>query len=205
MLIVGLGGLGSPAALYLAAAGVGRIGLADYDTVSLSNLQRQILYTEQEIGESKVKCARNRLSKLTSRTIFEEYPEGITDKNAITLISQYDLVIDCTDNIGTRRLLDKTCSKLGKPWVHGAIAGFYGHVTVFNYLSKRHYEDLFPESDSIPDMKDEIIGTMGVLPGIIGSLQAAEALKIVTGIGEVLDGRLFTINILDNSTQIFDL
>lgn len=130
VLIVGIGGLGSAAALYLTGAGVGRIGLADADTVSKSNLQRQVLYTERQIGMPKSAAARERLAALSSHTAFECRPEGITPENARPILDGYDLILDCCDNFPTRYLLDDLCAACRKPWVHGSIGEFYGQVTV---------------------------------------------------------------------------
>ena len=132
VLIVGIGGLGSAAALYLTGAGVGRIGLADADMVSKSNLQRQVLYTERQIGMPKSAAARERLAALSSHTAFECRPEGITPENARPILDGYDLILDCCDNFPTRYLLDDLCAACRKPWVHGSIGEFYGQVTVFN-------------------------------------------------------------------------
>ena len=139
VLIVGIGGLGSAAALYLTGAGVGRIGLADADTVSKSNLQRQVLYTERQIGMPKSAAARERLAALSSHTAFECRPEGITPENARPILDGYDLILDCCDNFPTRYLLDDLCAACRKPWVHGSIGEFYGQVTVFNGRKGRRY------------------------------------------------------------------
>ena len=132
VLVVGVGGLGSPAALYLTGAGVGRLGLADPDRVSESNLQRQTLYTESQIGRPKTEAARERLAALSSQTRFECYPAGLTAENAREVISRYDLVVDCCDNFPTRYLIDDACAECGKPWVHGSIGEFQGQVALFN-------------------------------------------------------------------------
>lgn len=193
-LIIGLGGLGAPVATYLVSSGVGRIGLCDKDTVSLTNLQRQILYTENDLDLPKIQCAHKRLSALSSHTVFDLYPDGITDENADQIVAGYDIVLDCTDNFATRRLIDRTCTRLGKPWVHGCIDQFYGYLTVFNYHNKKHYADLYPEADSLADPAGRIIGTVGPVPGVIGSLQAIEAIKLLSGVGECLDGRLLMLD-----------
>lgn len=202
-LIVGLGGLGAPVSMYLTAAGVGRIGLADRDTVSLSNLQRQVLYDEESVGRSKTECAVERLRKLSSGTVFEKHDEGLSEGNAIALIGAYDIVLDCTDNFRTRMLIDDVCSITGKPWVHGAIDGFRGMVTVFNHKEKKRYADLYPDCHELGDSK-RIIGTFGVMPGVIGCLQAAEALKILGGFGEPLDGRLMVMDLLSPICEIIN-
>ncbi|MDE6692239.1 MAG: HesA/MoeB/ThiF family protein [Muribaculaceae bacterium] len=202
-LIVGLGGLGAPVAMYLTAAGVGRIGLADRDTVSLSNLQRQVLYSEDSVGHSKTECAAERLHHLSSGTLFETHDEGLTEGNAVSLIGGYDIVLDCTDNFRTRMLIDDTCAITGKPWVHGAIDGFHGMVTVFNLKEKKRYADLYPDCHELRDSKS-MIGTFGVMPGVIGSIQASEALKVLGGFGEPLDGRLLMMDLLSPVCEIID-
>lgn len=202
-LIVGLGGLGAPVAMYLTAAGVGRIGLADDDVVSLSNLQRQVLYDEDSVGHSKTEHAERRLKSLSSTTIFETYNERLSQENASSLISGYDIVVDCTDNFSTRLLIDETCCKACIPWVHAAIDGFQGMVTVFNHHRRKRYADLYPDISNTSDSCREI-GTFGVLPGVVGSLQASEVLKILGGFGEPLDGKLMTIDIFNNSFNIIE-
>lgn len=205
VLIIGVGGLGSAVATYLTGAGVGRIGLMDHDTVSLSNLQRQVLYTEATVGLPKVTIAAERLKSQSSATRFDLYPEGLTPENGIGIISKYDIVIDCTDNYATRFLIDDTCSETGKPWVHGAIGAFRGQVSVFNYLRKCRYSDLYPDRETLCALPRGVNGVIGAVPGIIGTIQAAEAIKLIAGFGELLDGRLFTIDIKTLKTEIIDL
>lgn len=202
-LIVGLGGLGAPVAMYLTAAGVGRIGLADNDVVSLSNLQRQVLYDEDSVGHSKTEHAERRLKGLSSTTIFETHNERLTQGNASALIRGYDIVVDCTDNFSTRLLIDEACGIACKPWVHAAIDGFHGMVTVFNHQRQKRYADLYPDISDTSDSGREI-GTFGVLPGVIGSIQASETLKILGGFGEPLDGKLILIDIFNNSFNIIE-
>lgn len=197
-LVVGLGGLGAPVASYLVSSGVGRIGLCDRDSVSLTNLQRQILYTEHDLGLSKVDCARRRLSAMSSATIFDSLDTRLTPANAMEIIGAYDIVVDCTDNFAARQLIDSTCSRLGRPWVHGSIDGLYGSVTVFNYRCGRRYADLYPEAESLVDSGREI-ASLGPVPGIVGSIQALEAVKVLSGCGECLDGRLLMLE-LDTMT-----
>lgn len=194
VLVVGVGGLGSPAALYLTGAGVGRIGLADVDFVSESNLQRQILYTEAQIGRPKPEAARERLSALSSHTRFDCYQTGVTPENARSIVGKYDLVIDCCDNFATRYLLDDVCTACGKPWIHGAVGEFCGQVTVFNYRSGRRYADLYPDRETLCSRTLRTTGVLGPVPGLIGTIQAAEAIKLLAGCGDLLDGRLLTID-----------
>lgn len=197
VLIIGLGGLGAPVAMYLTAAGIGRIGLCDNDVVSLTNLQRQILYAEDELGKRKVECAFKRLSAMSTATVFDCHDLRITLENAAGIISQYDVVMDCTDNFATRRLIDDTCASLGNPWVHGSIDGFIGCVTVFNHSQHKRYTDLYPEATGLSDPKGRIIPTVGPVPGVVGSLQALEAIKLLTGSEVCLDGRILMADMLN--------
>lgn len=204
VLIVGLGGLGSPVALYLTGAGVGRIGLCDNDTVSLSNLQRQILYSEKTEGLSKADVANRRLSALSSDTRFELWKEGLTAQNAGEIISRYDLVIDCTDNHRTRYLIDDTCAELGKRWVHGAIGEFYGRVSTFTPDVPR-YSDLYSDREMLSTSPKSAGGVIGPVPGVIGSIQAAEAIKLICGFGETLIGKILLMDLKNLQFNIIDL
>lgn len=194
VLIIGAGGLGSPVATYLAGAGVGRIGIADPDTVSMSNLQRQVLYNETCVGQPKTLCAAQRLNSINSEVEIIRYPDGITPGNAEAIINLYDLIIDCTDNFATRLLIDDTCYKCNKPWVYGSISAFTGQLAVMNYHRHRRYRDLFPEAETLSHNPGSLAGVVGVVPGVIGALQANEALKIITLYGDVLDGQLFYLD-----------
>ena len=204
VLLVGLGGLGSAVAPALAAAGVGRIGLADPDTVGESNLQRQTLYTERQIGQPKCEAARERLAALSSHTLYDLHAEGITPENARRIIAGYDLVIDCCDNFPTRYLLDDVCVACGKPWVHGAIGAFGGMVTVFNHRRAKRYAELYPDREALCAREQAVQGVVGTVPAVVGALEASEALKILARFGEVLDGRLFTIDLKTMQTELTD-
>ncbi|MCM1225414.1 MAG: HesA/MoeB/ThiF family protein [Lachnospiraceae bacterium] len=198
-LIVGLGGLGSPASMYLAGAGLGKIGLADIDTVSESNLHRQVLYGTSQVGRSKVECAKERLSGLTSTSCqLICHPEGLSTENADEIIGGYDVVIDCTDNYATRLLIDEACARQGKPWVYGSIEGFAGQVTVFNHKAGKRYKDLYPDAEVLAKQPKRTFGVVGPTPAVTGSIQAMEALKVLLGIGEPLDGRLLLIDLLNS-------
>ncbi|QSX75960.1 molybdopterin-synthase adenylyltransferase MoeB [Lysobacter arenosi] len=199
--MVGAGGLGSPAAYYLAAAGVGTLVLADDDVVDRSNLQRQILHTEDRIGVAKVESARIALSALNPTVTIEAFPERITADNVERLIADADVVIDGADNFPVRYLLNDACVKLGKPLVYGAVHRFEGQVSVFD--AGRHrgqapcYRCLFPEPpppEAAPNCSEA--GVLGVLPGVIGMLQATEAVKLILGIGDSLAGRLLNFDAL---------
>ncbi len=199
--MVGAGGLGSPAAYYLAAAGVGTLVLADDDVVDRSNLQRQILHTEARIGMAKVESARVALSALNPRVRVEAFPERITADNVEALIGESDVVIDGADNFPARYLLNDACVKLGKPLVYGAVHRFEGQASVFD--AGRHrgvapcYRCLFPEPPAPEDAPNcAEAGVLGVLPGVIGLLQATEAIKLLLGIGEPLRGRLLHFDAL---------
>lgn len=205
VLIVGVGGLGSPIALYLAAAGIGRIGLIDDDIVSITNLQRQVLYREHQLGHSKVQCAAHTLSQLNSQTIIESHPYRLTADNALRLISDYDIVVDGCDNHATRYLIDDCCRQLNKPYIYGSIGEFHGQVSVFHYRKGRGYADLYPDREELSALPQQTLGVMGVVPGIIGTIQAAEAVKIITKSGTPLDGRLLLLNVLDMEMNIVSI
>lgn len=195
VLIVGVGGLGSPIALYLTGAGVGTIGLIDDDVVSESNLQRQVLYNEKEVGLSKAEKAREHLQALNSHVRIKAYPERLTAENAEAIIGQYDLVLDGCDNFATRYLINDTCVRLGKVYIYGAIRAFDGQVSVFNYQGGPDYRRLFPDEEEMYRMPHPPKGVLGVTPGLIGCAEANEALKIIVGYGEVLSGKLWQIDL----------
>lgn len=202
VLVVGAGGLGSPALLYLAAAGVGTLGLIDFDAVDDSNLQRQVLFTVDDVGKAKVDAARQRLQALNPYIKLEVHEGRLTSANAMELIAQYDIVADGTDNFATRYLVNDACVMLGKPNVYASIFRFEGQVAVFNYRDANgeigpNYRDLYeapPPPGLVPNCAEA--GVLGVLPGIIGSLQALEVIKVITGKGDVLNGRLFMFDAL---------
>lgn len=204
ILVVGTGGLGCPALQYLAAAGVGTIGIIDFDLVELSNLQRQTLFNVEDIGKSKSQTAAEKLRAFNPDVQFDIYNSKLESKNALELINDYDLVIDGTDNFATRYLVNDACVLLNKPLVYGAVLRFEGQVGVFNLAEKdsgikTNYRDLFPEPpdpESAPSCKES--GVLGVLPGIIGTMQAAEAIKIITGIGNPLCNTILSYNVLTN-------
>lgn len=209
VLVIGAGGLGCPVLQYLTAAGVGNIGIVDDDRVSLSNLHRQILYNSDDVGKLKTEVALERLKAMNQEVQFTIFPERITIKNAVKIISQYDVVIDCSDNFPTRYLLDDICRILEKPLIFGAIFQYEGQIAVFNVKNKddvTHYRNLFPEPPNpgeVPDCNDA--GVLGVLPGVIGTLQATEAIKLITEIGDGLINKLMTINILNYQTAVFEI
>jgi len=206
VLVIGTGGLGSPVALYLAAAGVGRIGLVDYDVVDFSNLQRQVIHGTSRIGTLKVDSARERMLDLNPDIQVDAYNEPFTSANAMRIAADYDLIIDGTDNFPTRYLTNDVCVLLGKPNIYGSIFRFDGQVSVFYAKEGPCYRCLFPEPPPpglVPSCAEG--GVLGVLPGIIGSLQATEALKLILGIGETLIGRLMLFNALDMTFEFVKL
>ncbi len=195
--IVGAGGLGSPVAMYLAAAGVGRIGLADFDRVDSSNLQRQILYGESSVGKRKLDAARERLSDLNPHVRVETFNEALTSRNALQLLEPYDVVVDGTDNFPTRYLVNDACALLGKPNIYGSVYRFEGQASVFDARRGPCYRCLYPEpppAHLVPSCAEG--GVLGVLPGIIGTIQAAEAIKLIADVGEPLIGRLLMFDAL---------
>ncbi|MFM9839207.1 MAG: molybdopterin-synthase adenylyltransferase MoeB [Cyclobacteriaceae bacterium] len=206
-LVIGAGGLGSPALYYLTAAGVGKIGILDFDVVDVSNLQRQILYSSEDVGSPKATKAAERLSNLNPHIKIETHQCFLNSENALETISNYDVVIDGSDNLPTRYLVNDACVLLNKTLIYGAIFQFEGQVSVFNELlldgsRGPNYRDLFPippPPEMVPSCSEG--GVLGVLPGIIGSMQANEAIKVLAGIGTTLSGRLLLFDALDFSTR----
>ena len=209
VLVIGSGGLGSPVLLYLAAAGVGTIGIVDFDVVDDSNLQRQVLFDVKEIGQPKVEAAKRRLEGLNPHVQFNIYNTHLNSGNALDIIREYDVVADGTDNFPTRYLVNDACVLLDKPNVYASIFQFDGQVSVFNYVNDKgergpNYRDLYPTPPPpglVPSCAEG--GVLGVLPGIIGSLQALEVIKVITGIGETLSGRFYTFDALNFESQTF--
>jgi len=203
VLVIGAGGLGCPILQYLSAAGVGTIGIIDHDTIDQSNLQRQVLYSHDDIGKFKAEVAANKLSGLNPFVNFEIYLQRLTSEIAIDLFSRYDIIVDGSDNFPTRYLVNDAAVLTDKPVVFGSIFKFEGQVSVFNYKNGPTYRCLYPNApqpNEVPNCSE--IGVLGVLPGIIGSLQANEVLKIICGIGEVLFGKLLTYNALTMQQMI---
>lgn len=195
ILVVGLGGLGLPAVQYLNAMGVGTLGLVDHDTVALHNLQRQVLYTEKDVGNPKVEIVLAKLKEQNSNTELIPYDTFLTKNNALDMVQGYDVILDATDNFPTRYLINDACVVLKKPFVYGALHGFEGHVSVFNHQNGPTYRCLYPKipsAEEVPNCNEN--GVLGVLPGIVGTLQALETVKIITGLGEVLSGKLLVFD-----------
>lgn len=208
VLVIGTGGLGAPLLLYLTAAGVGTIGIVDMDVVDDSNLQRQVLFTVKDVGRPKVEVAAERLTQLNPHVKFVTYNTQFHSSNAFDILKDYDVVADGTDNFPTRYLVNDASVLLGKTNVYGSIFRFDGQVTVFNYQYENgevgpNYRDLYPEPPPpglVPSCAEG--GVLGVLPGIIGSMQASEVIKVITGVGDPLVGRLFTYDALNFETRI---
>jgi adenylyltransferase/sulfurtransferase len=206
VIVIGAGGLGSPVLMYLAAAGVGRIGIVDSDEVSTSNLQRQILYTSDDITKPKAETAAGRLRLINPHVDVTVYPVRFTDENALSIIAGYDIAVDCTDNYSTRYILSDATLHAGIPLVYGAVREFMGQVSVFNYRGGPSYRDLYPEEmHATSGEKPGPPGVMGPLPGIIGAVEAAEVIKIITGSGDVLSGRLLQADMLNLRIDIISL
>jgi molybdopterin/thiamine biosynthesis adenylyltransferase/rhodanese-related sulfurtransferase len=197
VLCIGTGGLGAPLGLYLAAAGVGRIGLVDFDSVDLTNLQRQILFSTTDVGRPKIEAAAERLHNLNPDIQIDRYETRLTSENALELFKDYDIIVDGTDNFPTRYLVNDACVLLKKPNVYGSIFRFEGQITVFGYPDGPCYRCLYPEPPPpglVPSCAEG--GVLGVLPGIVGAIQAAETLKLIIGKGEPLVGRLLLFDAL---------
>ncbi len=208
VLVVGAGGLGAPLLLYLAAAGIGHIGIVEADTVDMSNLQRQVLFSSTDLGQSKAEVASDKLKALNPEIEINIHEAFLTVENAMDIIAPYDIVADGTDNFPTRYLVNDACIILNKVNVYGSVYRFSGQVSVFNHLSSAgergpNYRDLFPEPpppESVPNCAEG--GVLGVLPGIIGSMQALEVIKIASGVGEPLSGKLFLFDALSFSSRV---
>ncbi|WP_228238459.1 HesA/MoeB/ThiF family protein [Allomuricauda sp. M10] len=204
VLIVGVGGLGCPAALYLSAAGVGTIGLMDHDKVDVTNLHRQVLFQESDLGKPKAAAAAEQLSKRNSDVVFEVIQEALTPENAQNVIGRYDIVLDGTDNFETKYLINDACLLSEKPWVYASIYKNEGQLSVFNYQKGPSYRCLFPKTTR-QNISCEATGVLGVLPGMLGTMQAAEVLKMILGKGEVLSGKLKLFNIFSGAEQLINI
>ncbi len=195
VLVIGLGGLGIPVIQYLNAMGLGRLGMVDQDQVATSNLHRQVLYDEADVGQSKVSVCIRKLSIQNPETILEGHQCFLNPDNALEIIRSYDLVVDASDNFPTRYLVNDACVLLNKPLVYGALHGFEGQVSVFNYNGGPTYRCLFPNMPGMSEIPNcDENGVLGILPGIIGNFQALEAVKVITGKGMVLSGKLLLYN-----------
>ena len=203
VMVIGAGGLASPALLYLAAAGIGKIGIIDDDEVDISNLQRQIIHSTSDVGSLKSDSARRSISELNPGVDVVSFNTRLNAGNSLQLLAGWDVVIDGSDNFPTRYTISDACEILGTPWIFGSIHRFQGQISVFNYNNGPNYRDLFPSSPSselAPNCAEA--GVLGVLPGIIGSMQASEAIKILLGIGKPLSGQLMVIDLKTMTTRL---
>ena len=205
VLVVGCGGLGCPVLQYLAAAGIGGLGIIDYDNVEVSNLQRQILFSTEDIGKPKVFVAKDKLEKYNPFITITAFHERLDLSNAIDIIGQFEIIVDCSDNFSTRYLVNDACVILGKPLVSGSIYKFEGQVTVFNYLNGPTYRCLYPnppQQEIVSNCSET--GVLGTLTGLTGTLMANEVIKIIIGMGNVLSGELLTFDLLSSKFQTFE-
>jgi len=203
VLVIGAGGLGSPLLIYLAAAGIGHIGIVDDDIVSISNLQRQVLYSNAEIGRKKVEVASGKLSGLYPEIEIKTYDTRLDETSAEDLMKQYQVVADCTDNYMTRELIGRVSARLKIPLAFASVLNYEGQVTVFNYQDGPSFGNLFPQVPQDGIYNENEIGLLGVLPGIAGTLQANEIIKIITGYGEVISGKLLVFDTRENRFSLF--
>lgn len=203
VLIIGVGGLGTASSIYLAAAGVGHLGLVDFDVVSRSNLQRQVLYDECMVGKPKVICAKERLSRLNGGIDIKAINEPVTEDNAMSIISDYDIVVDGCDNMATRLLTSDICHSLGKPYVYGAISEFGGQVAVLCTKGGKTLRDIFGWFST--DAVNASNAVIGITPGIVGTVQANQTLQLLCGFGEPLIDRLWVADFLTMQTSVFDI
>jgi len=202
VLVVGAGGLGSPVLHYLAAAGIGHIGILDHDTVEVSNLQRQVIHNSDDIGYSKIVSARDKIKRLNPNVQVEIYDLFLNRANALSIIESYDVIVDSTDNFPTRYLINDACVLKNRPFVYGSIYQYEGQVSTMNFKGGPNYRDLYPEPPA-PEMVPNCAegGVLGVLAGIIGTIQAAEVIKIISEIGEVLAGKLLIYDLLSAESR----
>ncbi|MGF6926193.1 molybdopterin/thiamine biosynthesis adenylyltransferase/rhodanese-related sulfurtransferase [Chitinophaga sp. W2I13] len=206
VLVIGAGGLGVPVLQYLTSMGVGKIGVVEHDVVSITNLQRQVLYTTADQGKSKVEQAVKRLQQLNPEITHVIHDTWLTTDNALALFQEYDVIVDGSDNFGTRYLVNDACVITGKPLVYGAIYKYEGQLSVFNYQEGATYRCIFPEAPESGEMLNcNDIGVLGVLPGIIGCYMANETVKVITGIGTPLRNQLMTIDTLNNTHLTFNI
>ena len=207
VLVIGAGGLGCPVLQYLTAAGVGKIGIAEFDTVNETNLQRQILYGSSDVGKLKSIIAKDRLGYLNSLVEIELHNLKCDSSNSLRIFKKYDVIVDATDNIDSRYIINDACVILGKPMVHGAIYKFEGVIAVFNYKDGPTYRCYYTQAKN-EDFVNPLpsgVGLFGVLPGIIGTYMANEVIKVITESGQILCGKVLLINILTNTFNIFNV
>jgi adenylyltransferase/sulfurtransferase len=205
VMVVGAGGLGAPILQYLTAAGVGHIAIMDFDTVNEDNLHRQILYGGHDLGKLKTIIAKQKLNSLNPFVKHDILNIRLTAGNALKFIAEFDMVIDATDNFSTRYLINDACLILNKPWIYGSVYKFEGQVTCFNYKGGPTLRCLFPDTADHENVADPVeVGLLGALPGLIGTMQAVEAIKIITGAGEGLSGKLLQYNMMKNEYTLVE-
>ncbi len=207
VLLIGAGGLGSSCSTYLAAAGIGTIGICDNDTVELSNLNRQILHNPNRVGTLKVKSAQTTLIAANPEINIVTYSERLNDENRlIRIIETYDVIIDCSDNMSTRYIINEACIAANKPWIYGAVNGFHGQMMTFiPRCGTPCYRCLYPDASAAHSSGKQVSPAIGVTPGIIGIAQAAEAIKLILNIGKALVGKLLFIDLLDMAVTEFEI
>ena len=202
ILVIGAGGLAAPILKYLCSTGIGCIGLMDGDSVEVSNLQRQIMYDECDKGEYKVEVSARKLKEQNPDIRVDQFNFRLTSNNAFELFKKYGLIIDACDNFETRYIICEAAQKANKTWIYASVFEYGGQISVFNYKTKTQYADLYPEApEQIPLSDGKKLGVLPPVPGLIGMLQATEAIKIITGIGKILDGELLLYNALDLSSM----
>lgn len=204
VLVIGAGGLGSPVLAYLGAAGIGAIGIVDNDVISLSNLQRQLLYKTSEINQVKADKAKERLLENNPELIIDTFITRLNSENSVEIAKDYDVLVDCTDNYDSRYIIDNASKYLGIPMVYGAISKFTGQVSVFNYKGSKSYKDLFSEKPNIDENDESRLGILGILPGIIGAIQANEVIKIILNMQGILKNKLFLLDTKTMRTQLIE-
>ncbi|MDR1793697.1 MAG: HesA/MoeB/ThiF family protein [Bacteroidales bacterium] len=205
VLVVGVGGLGSAICPYLVGAGIGQLKIIDADTVALHNLQRQVLYREPQIGLSKAEMAKKTLSELNSQVQIEAYNEWFSRENATQLVQNVDIVIDASDNYATRYLINDVCVTLDKPFIYGAICELEGQMALLNYKKGATYRCLFPDEAELTARPKKELGVIGILPAIVACWQVNEVFKLLCNYGNLMNDKLFYINLIDNSSMIFDI
>lgn len=203
VLVVGVGGLGSPILYYLVAGGVGHITIVDFDRIGLSNLQRQILYRDEDLGKPKATTAADRLRALNRDVTITAIDDHYTHSNALDIARGHDLIIDGTDNLATRYLLDDTARELGIPYLYGAVSAFVGQCSLFHYQGAGGYRDLFPDYDTTYDATP--VGLVSAIPGVVGTLMATEALKILLGLPSSLAGHIYRIDATTFSSHLISI
>nr|QCI03993.1 Molybdopterin biosynthesis protein [Antithamnionella ternifolia] len=205
VLIIGAGGLGCPIIIYLAASGIGNIGIIDHDNIGISNLNRQIIYHTNEIKKNKTYYSKQKIQKINPKCAISIYNYKLKYSNAINIMKYYDIIIDATDNFNTRYVIDEICYKLHKVHIYGAINRYEGQVSVFNYKNNIRYSDLYPKELQLIHQNCNEIGILGIMSGTIGILQATETIKIILGIGNILNGKILIYNLMNHAFKIIQI